>query len=529
MNSEELENSLRTEFEVYLKGVSKMRDEASEFQKKIEGELESQRAQFDPALREFNSLFEGEHKFDAGFSETVGEHLRLARDEGSQIAANALAEAESFREQEVLPQPTDYTKLNEAIKDISSQQSPATILKSLVSHAGEFASRGAFFIVKHEHFVGWKTLGGGDDDSAVQDIDFPISSSSVLGRAVNTLAIADGSYDPDSDDRTFLEPLRFGQPAKMYAIPLTARGRGVAVLYVDSGAEGREPDLAALEALVRVAGMTVEVQASEKSAAAPAETGPEPETPPQITEESPIDAQPTFETNAPVVEEAPSADFSFGESSAEAEEAPQASFDQVEEFAPRGFDPDVVGSSPEAETARSWSDESSFEAPQVDDKDFDAPQAKAIPEAASEPVTAFEPSPFSVPTVPSFAEGVVTAPPLAPVATEVPRSRLSHCNVDLPIDVAEDESRLHYAARHFARLLVSEIKLYNAQKVKDGRESSDLYDRLREAIDRSREIYEKRVQPPVAARFDYFHYELVNSLGDGEATRLGSSYPGASV
>ena len=53
--------------------------------------------------------------------------------------------------------------------------------------------------------------------------------------------------------------------------------------------------------------------------------------------------------------------------------------------------------------------------------------------------------------------------------------------------------------------------------------------RLREAIDRSREMYEKRVEPQVAARFDYFHYELLNDLAGGDAAKLGSSYPGAAV
>ena len=101
--------------------------------------------------------------------------------------------------------------------------------------------------------------------------------------------------------------------------------------------------------------------------------------------------------------------------------------------------------------------------------------------------------------------------------------------VDLPIEVPEEERRIHNDARRFARLLVSEIKLYNEKKVIEGREGNDLYDRLREAIDRSREMYDKRVQPPVAAKFDYFHYEIVNSLADGHEERLGSGYPGASV
>jgi hypothetical protein len=71
--------------------------------------------------------------------------------------------------------------------------------------------------------------------------------------------------------------------------------------------------------------------------------------------------------------------------------------------------------------------------------------------------------------------------------------------------------------------------LYNEEKVAEGRESGDLYDRLREAIDRSREMYAKRAQPSVASRFDYFHYELVNSLAEGDHEKLGASYPGSLV
>ena len=101
--------------------------------------------------------------------------------------------------------------------------------------------------------------------------------------------------------------------------------------------------------------------------------------------------------------------------------------------------------------------------------------------------------------------------------------------LDLPIEVAEAERGTHTKARRFARLLVSEIKLYNEEKVKQGRESNDLYDRLKEAIDRSREMYDKRVEPPVASKFDYFHYELVNDLAEGDPNRLGSGYPGSAV
>lgn len=92
-----------------------------------------------------------------------------------------------------------------------------------------------------------------------------------------------------------------------------------------------------------------------------------------------------------------------------------------------------------------------------------------------------------------------------------------------------DEEKAHNDARRFARLLVSEIKLYNEQKVGDGRRTGDLYDRLKEDIDRSRQMYEKRVTPSVAAKFDYFYDELVSTLAEGDSSKLGSDCPGPSV
>jgi hypothetical protein len=137
------------------------------------------------------------------------------------------------------------------------------------------------------------------------------------------------------------------------------------------------------------------------------------------------------------------------------------------------------------------------------------------------------------------APAMTTAPPAAqpqasPVSTgqfaaPLGARRYGAADMDLPIEVAEDERRLHNDARRFARLLVSEIKLYNEQKVKEGRSQGNLYERLREDIDRSRQMYDKRVAPPVAARYDYFHQELVNTLAEGDPNKLGEGYPGSSI
>jgi len=87
-------------------------------------------------------------------------------------------------------------------------------------------------------------------------------------------------------------------------------------------------------------------------------------------------------------------------------------------------------------------------------------------------------------------------------------------------EVSEDEAQRE-EARRFARLLVSEIKLYNEEQVERGRETKDLYHRLEEDINRSREMFEKRISPEVRASQDYFQDELVRILADGDPDALG--------
>ena len=94
--------------------------------------------------------------------------------------------------------------------------------------------------------------------------------------------------------------------------------------------------------------------------------------------------------------------------------------------------------------------------------------------------------------------------------------------------VPEEEKR-HTDAKRFARLLVSEIKLYNEHHVIEGRGNRDLYLRLKRDIDRSREMYEKRISPIVSQKIDYFHDEIIRILGDNDPSTLGSDYPGPRV
>ncbi len=91
--------------------------------------------------------------------------------------------------------------------------------------------------------------------------------------------------------------------------------------------------------------------------------------------------------------------------------------------------------------------------------------------------------------------------------------------------MAPEESDLQKKARRFAKLLVEEIKLYNQPKVVEGKHNRDLYDRLREDIEKSRATYQKRYGETPAASADYFNQELVRILADNDITLMGAGFP----
>jgi hypothetical protein len=567
VNSEELERSLRSEFENYLKGViAEMRQETAEFRERISSEFDKQKAAVDEAVSAFTARLESENQFDEAFIGTVAEHLRLARDEGAKITANAFAEAEKLEKETAAP-IASFDVIRDAVNDISTKDSQSAILKALVDHAGSFAPRGAFFIIKNEHLAGWKVFGDatGAAETAIREVHYPVASDSILGRAVRENQTIDSAAGAHAEDDAFLEPLHFGRPDRMYAIPLLARGKAVAVLYADYGTDGKHLQREGLETLVRVAGLTVELLAAAGAGHATATEAPQEQ---PVTGEQPSAAGDHDPSYAEQSAGESATDFSFGDGAQyeggfpQAETAPESAteFDSWQHteipeataaFEAPAAEPAFDGSAPafgQPEAAESTEDiqpEVPAEEPAAAEEEassqgstgfdtggsiepagFPEPEHSPFQRPAHQSPSQFEPAPAAASPFGNFeaspAEAVKSVVPVA-------GSRLSDRPVDLPIEVPEEERRSHNDARRFARLLVSEIKLYNEKKVLEGRQSRDLYDRLKEAVDRSREMYDKRVQPPVAAKFDYFHYELVNSLADGEPGRLGSTYPGPTV
>ncbi|HEV2690674.1 MAG TPA: hypothetical protein VGV35_19095, partial [Bryobacteraceae bacterium] len=90
--------------------------------------------------------------------------------------------------------------------------------------------------------------------------------------------------------------------------------------------------------------------------------------------------------------------------------------------------------------------------------------------------------------------------------------------------VSSQEQDVLHKAQRFARLLVDEIKLYNLAQVSEGRKNKDLYDRLKDTIEKSRTTYQKRYGNTVAASANYFQDEMIRSLAEDDIAIMGANF-----
>jgi hypothetical protein len=90
--------------------------------------------------------------------------------------------------------------------------------------------------------------------------------------------------------------------------------------------------------------------------------------------------------------------------------------------------------------------------------------------------------------------------------------------------MSAEDADTHRKAQRFARLLVDEIKLYNQAKVAEGRRHKDLYDRLKDDIEKSRSTFTKRYGSSAAASGDYFQKEVVRNLAEEDLSIMGANF-----
>jgi hypothetical protein len=166
-------------------------------------------------------------------------------------------------------------------------------------------------------------------------------------------------------------------------------------------------------------------------------------------------------------------------------------------------------------TVSSYEAETSAEPPLADQ------QADHL-QPTGEPSTIFSQT-AGIPHIP--APGSTSAPEAPPVsgAEIAPPSDLEGpgwaFTATTPSGTSPEDAKREEAKR-LARLLITEIKLYNEEEVEEGRQSRDLVRRLGEEIDRSKQIYDNRIDESIRSEADFFQEELVNILAGGDADAL---------
>ena len=132
------------------------------------------------------------------------------------------------------------------------------------------------------------------------------------------------------------------------------------------------------------------------------------------------------------------------------------------------------------------------------------------------------PDPEPVPPSPAVVEQPVAVAQAEPVVTSAAAAPAPA--TDAFANLSPEDADVHRKAHRFARLLVDEIKLYNQVKVSEGRKNHDLYDRLKEDIEKSRITYQKRYGNTAAGGADYFSQELVRSLAEDDTSIMGANF-----
>jgi hypothetical protein len=159
----------------------------------------------------------------------------------------------------------------------------------------------------------------------------------------------------------------------------------------------------------------------------------------------------------------------------------------------------------------------------------DSPRTEPVPAfsdpfAAHSPTHAFAASASAEATASAAAPSPVIETPHFDAQHQTPVGQVETPAAE-PLSAAlPEDQETHRKAQRFARLLVDEIKLYNQAKVAAGREHKDVYDRLKDTIEKSRSTYQKRYGTTVAAAANYFEDELIRSLAEDDVSVMGTNF-----
>ena len=353
---------------------------------------------------------------------------------------------------------------SEVIRALDDAGNQVEALNRFLDGCRHYCSRAALLIAKGGGLGVWKAVGfsdhGGSDEGARKH-GLPLEEGGLLARVMEGMP---GRLEKGSEVSA---QLGCGDAVRGVLIPMVVKEKISGALYADCvSGEEEQFDPEAIGLLTFVAGLVVDRLASRKLKPAPA-----------LRSLDEVAAAPP-----------PSPVSSYG---TQMMEMPRA-----EDVAPPPPPPPVEPAS----EPRGWAISGSTPRPH-----FVEPS----------------PPPPPAPSEESFGESADGGPGLQPPSPiSAPRPSTSARRLAGPLAHAEGDERRE-EARRFAKLLVSEIKLYNERAVLEGREQGNIYERLKEDIDRSRQMYDERIPEDVRASSNFFHEELVRILANGRPEALG--------
>ena len=367
----------------------------------------------------------------------------------------------------------DAAKLKRALQAIERGKSQVDVLNGLLEQCLDFGSRAALLILRGETFSGWKGAGfssHGGNDETIKRFNAAPGLIPQLDEVLRQERVVEW------DGANLANRFGVAAPQRAVLIPMVIKDKVAAAVYVDvTSDDASKLDRASIEILVYTTGLLVDTLAIRKKIPSPS-----------LSIES-----------APAAAPRPSA----------APAAPRPAAAPAPSRPVPAPGPRPVPA-PEPSVAYTASQMREMTSPTAIRPSAPAPAPRPAPAPAPAP----RPAPAAAPSIMPGGDD-------RPSTQFVPPSGAQRGGAFA--GGGTEESKKHDEARRFARLLVSEIKLYNEPKVDAGRKSRDLYERLKEDIDRSRQMYDERISEDVRKSSNYFYDELVRILADGNADALG--------
>ena len=375
------------------------------------------------------------------------------------IAANPVAPPTPVTVAEAGP---NIATLLAAMAEVDTGANLTEVLTSLVNQSAKQVDRVAMFIIKGPNAVGWYAKGF-DSNEAVKQIQIPLTNDTIFKTVAGDRAPV--LFNPATTGQTAASLQRMGVLGSAGIVaPMVLRDKLAAVLYCDTTGPMSDPQAAFIDSLVRFATKTTDLLSF-------------------------VPRTPGAKPPAPVV--------GVSAGSAMPAAAPQP--------------PRPAARPPSAPAAPAEAGGTVM---------FSPAQASSIQQTATAPPpTAAPPPPAAAPKADGAGTVMFTASQMDQMRQQM--SQMKPAAPPAAPALSPEETKAHDDAKRFARLIVSEIKLYNEAKVTEGRKAKDLYGRLKEDIERGRQMYHDRISPSLKNTTNYFHDELVRLLAGGDATALG--------